>query len=230
MDFPAAHSMDTGWFAVDRDGHVAHFDSGEAGAVPEEGNRGQDWEYEILERLERRPETTPWRVGVYDREGLVLPGGARHLATPRDALFLFLRTLEPVAEAIAAGRAVALPTLRSDEHAVSFANIDPALRERLHADGHCLACLWPPSDYRGAARLGLFVYHHLCENWIAGPYTGGCTAPATRCTSTRCRPTCAPTCRWCASTSSASRRRRASSRWGATSATTCATSTSMKRA
>jgi hypothetical protein len=33
-DFPAAHSMDTHWFAVDRDGHVACFDSGESGAVP----------------------------------------------------------------------------------------------------------------------------------------------------------------------------------------------------
>lgn len=41
-DFPAAHSMDTEWFAVDDDGHVAVFDSGEGGAVPrgiEEGAR-----------------------------------------------------------------------------------------------------------------------------------------------------------------------------------------------
>jgi hypothetical protein len=34
MDFPAAHSMDTTWFAVDRDGHVGLFYSGEEGAVP----------------------------------------------------------------------------------------------------------------------------------------------------------------------------------------------------
>ncbi len=33
-DFPAAHSMDTTWYAVDADGVVAVFDSGEAGAVP----------------------------------------------------------------------------------------------------------------------------------------------------------------------------------------------------
>jgi len=33
-DFPAAHSMDTDWFAVDKCGHVALFKSGEAGAVP----------------------------------------------------------------------------------------------------------------------------------------------------------------------------------------------------
>ena len=33
-DFPAGHSMDTTWFAVDRDGHVAVFDTGEDGAAP----------------------------------------------------------------------------------------------------------------------------------------------------------------------------------------------------
>jgi hypothetical protein len=33
-DYPAAHSMDTHWFAVDPCGHVAVFDSGEDGAVP----------------------------------------------------------------------------------------------------------------------------------------------------------------------------------------------------
>ncbi len=34
MDYPAAHSMDTTWFAVDADGHVGRFDSHEEGAVP----------------------------------------------------------------------------------------------------------------------------------------------------------------------------------------------------
>jgi hypothetical protein len=34
--------MDTTWFAVDRDGHVAVFDSGEAGAVPVDGYH-EDW-------------------------------------------------------------------------------------------------------------------------------------------------------------------------------------------
>ena len=33
-DFPAAHSMDTEWFAVDEHGRVGRFDSGEDGAVP----------------------------------------------------------------------------------------------------------------------------------------------------------------------------------------------------
>jgi hypothetical protein len=34
IDFPAGHSMDTNWFAVDKDGNIAVFDSGEEGAVP----------------------------------------------------------------------------------------------------------------------------------------------------------------------------------------------------
>lgn len=34
VDYGAAHSMDTSWFAVDAAGHVARFDSGEDGAVP----------------------------------------------------------------------------------------------------------------------------------------------------------------------------------------------------
>ena len=33
-DYPAAHSMDTSWFAIDEAGRVAVFDSGEDGAVP----------------------------------------------------------------------------------------------------------------------------------------------------------------------------------------------------
>ncbi|MCB9671529.1 MAG: hypothetical protein H6736_08700 [Alphaproteobacteria bacterium] len=37
QDFPAAHSMDSTWFAVDLDGQVALFDTGEGGAVPMEG-------------------------------------------------------------------------------------------------------------------------------------------------------------------------------------------------
>lgn len=34
QDYPAAHSMDTEWFAIDKDGNIGVFDSGENGAVP----------------------------------------------------------------------------------------------------------------------------------------------------------------------------------------------------
>jgi hypothetical protein len=35
IDFPAAHSMDTIWFAVDDDGHIGCFHTGENGSLPE---------------------------------------------------------------------------------------------------------------------------------------------------------------------------------------------------
>jgi hypothetical protein len=37
VDYPAAHSMDTAFFAVDRDGNVGYFQSGPSGAVPVTG-------------------------------------------------------------------------------------------------------------------------------------------------------------------------------------------------
>lgn len=46
-DYPAAHSMDTTWFAVDKDGYIACMESDEVGAVPaafggDQGN-GEDF-------------------------------------------------------------------------------------------------------------------------------------------------------------------------------------------
>lgn len=41
-DFPAAHSMDTEWYAVDKDGNLGHFRTGEAGAAPDSALAGQD--------------------------------------------------------------------------------------------------------------------------------------------------------------------------------------------
>jgi hypothetical protein len=34
IDFPAGHSMDTDWFAVDKDGNIAFFDTGSEGNLP----------------------------------------------------------------------------------------------------------------------------------------------------------------------------------------------------
>lgn len=52
-DYPAAHSMDTDWFAVDKDGNVAHMSSQESGAVPtsflEKFEEGEG--YELLETI-----------------------------------------------------------------------------------------------------------------------------------------------------------------------------------
>ena len=48
-DYPAAHSMDTAFFAVDRDGHVAHFATGEGGALPFDASLEDPWA--VMQRL-----------------------------------------------------------------------------------------------------------------------------------------------------------------------------------
>jgi hypothetical protein len=53
-DFPAAHSMDTEWFAVDAKGHVGVFISGENGAVPRGCVQG-NYLSELLDDLRGQP-------------------------------------------------------------------------------------------------------------------------------------------------------------------------------
>ncbi|MCI0459671.1 MAG: hypothetical protein L0Z62_22195 [Gemmataceae bacterium] len=55
-DFPAAHSMDSCWFAVDRDGHVGFFDTGENGILPEQ-SLGLSWGSGGPENAQRRMNT-----------------------------------------------------------------------------------------------------------------------------------------------------------------------------
>ena len=50
-DFPAAHSTDSEWFAVDKEGRVAVFDTLEPGPLPNAGLMGQGAEYEAIDEL-----------------------------------------------------------------------------------------------------------------------------------------------------------------------------------
>lgn len=61
-DFPAAHSMDTAWYAVDRDGHVGIFVTGSEGALPEAAAAADD------ESLPRLPSEFQGALFVYSYE------------------------------------------------------------------------------------------------------------------------------------------------------------------
>ncbi|MGE3807256.1 MAG: hypothetical protein AB7K24_21545 [Gemmataceae bacterium] len=54
-DFPAAHSMDSSWFAVDRDGHVGYFYTGADGAMPHAASPGPS-AYDGMLDMEDLPE------------------------------------------------------------------------------------------------------------------------------------------------------------------------------
>jgi hypothetical protein len=167
-DFPAAHSMDTTWFAVDRDGHVACFETGEAGAVPA-GAFGGDEAAELIQRLEQ---LLPRGPAAYDLAGRRVPGrereGAEHAhgSGLNYPVLLFLKSLDPVQEALASGQAAQVPS--AEGVAVTFQHLPPELGRRIHRAGDCLGCFFLFGH--GPAGQGLFEYSHLTENWISGPY------------------------------------------------------------
>src|SRR5215469_8297759 len=100
-DFPAAHSMDTIWFAVDKDGHVACFDSGESGAVPVAAlaaNQGYGAQQALAGTL-------PQGEAVHELRGRLMPGPlgneTPHTFSGSWPTLMFLRSLDSVREEIA---------------------------------------------------------------------------------------------------------------------------------
>src|SRR5262249_18765558 len=90
-------------------------------------------------------------------------------------VLMFLKSLDPVADEVAAGEAVQVPS--TSDVAVLFRQLPRELAERLHRDEACLGCYFHfeanksgPASLPSAARRGLYEYRHTCENWISGPY------------------------------------------------------------
>lgn len=169
-DYPASHSMDTCFFAIDRDGHVAIFETGSAGAVPASAFGG-DEAYQMLEQFG----SLPRGEALYDPSGHRVPGSVqqsdRHAgqAGSDHPILMFLSSLDPVRDEIAAGRAEALPS--TEGVAVLFQRLPQALGQQLHADGACLGCEWHfQAHNREIAERGLFCYSHLSDDCLAGPY------------------------------------------------------------
>lgn len=175
VDFPAAHSMDTIWFAVDRDGHVGGLQSNGAGAAPAARPRlrGQDQE-RLCQGLRAGLPECPV---TYDLAGRIVPGplheGTDHwgenLPTPQ-LLLMFLRSLDLVADEIARARAVAHPA--TEGWAVIFTSLSPELARKIHEAGDCLACFRHSdySEYCDLADRGVFSYEQLLGDWLPGPY------------------------------------------------------------
>src|SRR5262245_14440624 len=171
-DFPAAHSMDSCWFAVDRDGLVAYFSTGESGAMPETGCQG-DEAYELRGRLIR---DLPAGEILHDPNGNQLPGqptgGLGLYPSDQFGTLVFLTSLAPVQTDIEAGRATAVRA--TEGYAVIFPRLSAEQVRRLTESGTVRGSDFYFEDQEDGAnalaRHGIYEYDHLCENWIAGPY------------------------------------------------------------
>ena len=188
-DFPAAHSMDTNWFAVDRDGHVACFDSGEAGAVPTQAIDESGGESRLLESMlaSLGIETTklghflagaassqsPVDGAMFDLRGRLMPsaedqlGQHEGLSPIPSSTLMFLKSTHFVEKPVAERTAVLVPT--TEGVGVLIQGLSEELAERIHDADECLGC-FRYSDSMRKPQPGLFYYGHLTENSISGPY------------------------------------------------------------
>src|SRR5262245_3173822 len=162
--------MDSCWFAVDKDGFVAYFSTGESGAMPAVGYAGEDAD-ELHDVLIR---DLPAGDVLHDLRGRALPGDplSPQLVAGNYPTIVFLTSLAPVQSDIEAKRATAVRA--SEGYAVVFPRLTADQVRRMTDAGVVVR-----SDYHSdesedmlppLARYGLYEYEHLCENWVAGPY------------------------------------------------------------
>jgi len=168
-DFPAAHSMDTTWFAVDRDGNVALFDSGEAGAVPDVVADEYSPAEGLLEGVAKGEAIfDPAAYAALSDTAHVAPAHLRFSQSRRAPLLVFLTDTPETKEAprrvegheggVQLGRGVSLGERRRRR-------VRGHPRQR-RMPGLLLVLAGTRDDLAGA----FYMYRHTCENWVSGPY------------------------------------------------------------
>jgi hypothetical protein len=160
-DIPAAHSMDTAWFAVDADGYVAIFATGEAGAMPV---LAATHEAEGLDQLELAPATEPRREVLHEPDG-------DHIGAWQDEVtnvLYIVKSEQRFAGMLEAGTAKRLGA--TEGVGVYCERVTRTFHESLHTNDECLSCRWSWNGDESSVQLGLYDYDHTTENWIAGPY------------------------------------------------------------
>jgi hypothetical protein len=168
-DFPAAHSMDTAWFAVDRDGHVAVFDTGESGAVPTTAYLGED-HWGMLDDLRAR---LPKTDVIYDLAAHKASNLAPHVTLNEHqkmySVILFLRATEGVEDLI--DRLGARKAAATEGVGLLATDVDAATVRALHERDACLGCFFHSGDDENpsVASFGLYSYGHF-GGVIAGEY------------------------------------------------------------
>jgi hypothetical protein len=175
-DFPAAHSMDTAWFAIDNDGNVALFETGESGAVPEEAYT--DDAYSMQDEVRALPSNG----FKFDPQGYAETRWSDHAIDPDEEadadteVFMFLTDTVPTQDLLARLDAEEMQATQGKCFRLKLR--DRAAYAELHARAACAGCY---RDYgereEDLASHGIYRYSHTCENWIAGPYARS-TVPA----------------------------------------------------
>lgn len=165
--------MDSQWFAIDEEGNVAVFETGEAGAMPGAAAGESDRGYEWLESL--RGSGGQLLVAPYSLRGeRTSPSHVNFTARGQQYVILFMgpESLDQIPSF-----ARVLHTTTGIGVVCDTANATPEAQEwfrHQHAEGNCLECY---ATWHGFGEAdgevgagGVYQYDHVCENWAAGPY------------------------------------------------------------
>lgn len=161
-DYPAAHSMDSTWFGVDDDGHVAVFSSGEEGPVPR-SVQGEESGLDSIRLILTEGVRDLIRLG-YLRVG-------RHIAqAPSYSGGVFLLR-DPIAapKGTAGDERIDCATVTIDGKTLAPVHYGWTPKERfeeLHANGNCQGCLG--DDGAELAEWGVYTFD--CGDYEAPPY------------------------------------------------------------
>lgn len=160
-DYPAAHSMDTSWFAVDKEGHVACFDTGEEGLMPNCAGT-QDHEA-IAQWLGESALAGGMPVGQRSR-ALRRSGQGEHCTQaakrPPGPVIFFL-TAEEAALNVAMRHRARFAHSVAGPAAVILDRVPRTLATQLHRDGVCRGC-YPLEE--------LEVFSYSCHDYGPFPY------------------------------------------------------------
>ena len=196
IDFPAAHSMDSTWFAVDAEGNVASFQTGEAGAMPDQAfmeasfSEGEEvasflaeTDYVInVEDLLVQPDGNVYVQQNWNTREYVQYTVTESRENEYGCLFWLkddsffeaeLEKLQPKWLAIVQSLPERLQFLRipHPEAILGFVESIPStVLMELQREGAFHKC-WVHFNF-DPTRIGFFGYSHgdMFENWIAGPY------------------------------------------------------------
>jgi hypothetical protein len=174
LALPAAHSMDTHWFAVDELGHVAMFASGETGPVPDVA--GREWPQGSSFGVDVVPLLADAEVLSYEAADIFAvkkPGlFARMFAWPEviekpprfdqslSSVLLQLRSLEGARERLSA---VGFHVLPSREGAYAWGNVESPMLRELWNEGWIVRAALGHS--LSLTRMGMFYFEHEDEEW-----------------------------------------------------------------
>lgn len=183
-DFPAAHSMDTTWFAVDGKGNIASFASGEAGALPYDARADGDvgigtWmvqlinesEYELLlddllvESDDKLYQGRYWPEIKYDPVGSI--DSSRTIAY---SVLFWLKDRNGFEELSRKAESELIRVKHPSEVLGWVPEMNPAAVHRL-VRSNSVKKVWVDFEF-SFERMGWYSYSHgdAFENWISGPY------------------------------------------------------------